>query len=331
MEFGNSIIGGSDELVRDGIQSRGYVAGSVGWRINRDGTAEFNNVTVRGDLILGTYPGGPYIFGDDNAGSPRFEFRDDTHSDLVFLETDNANPKTTVRLRAGDFTNTASMVGVYDGAVAMTFDDSTRSFSVIVNGDGDSVFMSAQKTGSVNLAVELDPTTAQPDGTTLGRVATLGQIYVDALASDANYPSRMVDGRIYTGAIADSTSASGTDVVITSANVQNTYVEKDFAYKATVWIRIAGSVLNDRAQFKLKNGTTQVGQDRIYRVTGAITTFVDITLEFLWRAVSTETISNLNLTFNRFSGTGTLTARVEASAYLAYVEKVGDADMIGSL
>lgn len=331
MAFASDVVGGGGELVRTRIHSRGYVAGVSGWTIDRDGNAEFNSVTVRGDFILGTYPGGPYIFGDNSAGSPRFEFRDDTHSDVVYLETDNSNPKTTVRLRAGDFVNRASMVGVYDGAGAVTFDDSTRSYSVVVNGDGDSVFMSAQKTGSVDLAVELDPTTAQPDGTTLGRIATLGQIYIDAFAADANYPHRMVDGKVFTAATADSTTASGTDVVITSANIQNTYVEKDFAYKATVWLRIAGSVLNDRAQFKLKNGTTQVGQDRLVRITGAITTFVDIILEFLWRATTTETIANLNLTFNRFSGTGTITARVEASNYIAYVEKAGDADMIGGL
>jgi hypothetical protein len=32
------------------IQSNNYVAGSVGWRIGKDGSSEFNNVTVRGAL-----------------------------------------------------------------------------------------------------------------------------------------------------------------------------------------------------------------------------------------------------------------------------------------
>lgn len=32
------------------IQSNNYVAGSVGWRIGKDGTSEFSNVTVRGAL-----------------------------------------------------------------------------------------------------------------------------------------------------------------------------------------------------------------------------------------------------------------------------------------
>lgn len=52
MVFTNSILAG-DTLVRDAIQSEGYVAGSTGWSINRDGTAEFNDVTSRGEVIVG--------------------------------------------------------------------------------------------------------------------------------------------------------------------------------------------------------------------------------------------------------------------------------------
>jgi hypothetical protein len=52
MPFSNPILGG-DTLVRNAIQSRDYVAGVSGWAIFRDGTAEFNNVTVRGSVIAG--------------------------------------------------------------------------------------------------------------------------------------------------------------------------------------------------------------------------------------------------------------------------------------
>ncbi|WP_301177241.1 hypothetical protein [Actinomadura geliboluensis] len=54
MAFGNPIIGGGDTLVRNAIQSEGFVAGSTGWRIERTGSAEFNSVTVRGELDVGT-------------------------------------------------------------------------------------------------------------------------------------------------------------------------------------------------------------------------------------------------------------------------------------
>lgn len=51
--FTNPVIGGDGELVIDDIHSRGFVTGVSGWSVNRIGTAEFNNVTVRGDVAIG--------------------------------------------------------------------------------------------------------------------------------------------------------------------------------------------------------------------------------------------------------------------------------------
>lgn len=50
MQFGNPIVGGAGSLVRQSIHSPDYVAGVSGWTINKDGTAEFNSTTIRGDL-----------------------------------------------------------------------------------------------------------------------------------------------------------------------------------------------------------------------------------------------------------------------------------------
>lgn len=52
MPWSNPIIGGNGELIRESIHSPSYVAGVTGWSINKDGSAEFNNVTVRGDLVI---------------------------------------------------------------------------------------------------------------------------------------------------------------------------------------------------------------------------------------------------------------------------------------
>ena len=55
MTFSNPIIGGNDTLVRQAMQSEGFESGVAGWRIERDGDAEFNNVVVRGELdVTGT-------------------------------------------------------------------------------------------------------------------------------------------------------------------------------------------------------------------------------------------------------------------------------------
>lgn len=52
MSFSNPIIGGESTLIRNAIKSPDYVAGVSGWSVNRDGTAEFNDVAVRGTLSL---------------------------------------------------------------------------------------------------------------------------------------------------------------------------------------------------------------------------------------------------------------------------------------
>ncbi len=52
MPFKNPILAGT-ELIREAIESPNYVAGVSGWSINRDGTADFNDVTTRGTLIVG--------------------------------------------------------------------------------------------------------------------------------------------------------------------------------------------------------------------------------------------------------------------------------------
>lgn len=57
MPFSNPIIGGNDTLIRDKIQSENYVAGVAGWRISRNGDAEFNNLVARGSGVFGPSPG----------------------------------------------------------------------------------------------------------------------------------------------------------------------------------------------------------------------------------------------------------------------------------
>lgn len=53
--FSNSVVGGIGNLIRSWIQSVPFVSGSDGWRISKNGTAEFNNVVIRnGTVVSGT-------------------------------------------------------------------------------------------------------------------------------------------------------------------------------------------------------------------------------------------------------------------------------------
>ena len=51
MPYADPPVAGST-LVRPAIKSPNYVAGVSGWSINRDGSAEFNNITARGNVVV---------------------------------------------------------------------------------------------------------------------------------------------------------------------------------------------------------------------------------------------------------------------------------------
>lgn len=55
--FRDPIIGANFALIREAIRSRNYVPGVSGWSINRDGSAEFSDLTARGALDVGGIPG----------------------------------------------------------------------------------------------------------------------------------------------------------------------------------------------------------------------------------------------------------------------------------
>lgn len=64
--FANAILGGASTLIRKAIRSPNYVTGSAGWSINKDGSAEFNNLTIRGSLYVVTNNQGVFVY----AGPP---------------------------------------------------------------------------------------------------------------------------------------------------------------------------------------------------------------------------------------------------------------------
>lgn len=89
IDFKKAITAGVT-LVREAIQSQNFVAGSSGWRIAANGDAEFNNLTARGELIVGPNPGQHIRVGLDSISRPVIEF-----STGGALETDPGFVRTT--------------------------------------------------------------------------------------------------------------------------------------------------------------------------------------------------------------------------------------------
>ena len=75
MPFSNPIVGGNGVLIRDAISSPDFVTGVSGWTIRRDGTAEFNGITIRGSIQSANYTRGSGIYEGwrlDNDGEAEF-------------------------------------------------------------------------------------------------------------------------------------------------------------------------------------------------------------------------------------------------------------------
>ncbi len=59
--FDNPLTGGQGALIYPRIMSPGFTPGSSGWSIERDGSAEFNNVVVRGEVYVQSPSTGSYV------------------------------------------------------------------------------------------------------------------------------------------------------------------------------------------------------------------------------------------------------------------------------
>lgn len=76
MTFGNPVAGG-ETLIRSALKSPNYQKGLIGWAINSDGSAEFNNISVSSgsvDTSAGASTGVKIYNSDGNPGSGTVEW-----------------------------------------------------------------------------------------------------------------------------------------------------------------------------------------------------------------------------------------------------------------
>lgn len=308
MGFQNLIVAGT-VLVRYAIRSKNFVDGVSGWEIRRDGTAQFNNVQVRGSLLIQGTPAGEKIIGDNATfGNPTIAFYKDGVAEPAKITGNRPFGTGVTGLQITSAATAAHSRGVLQ-----------------VDEFGWRVFDATNAIPNMSIDWDTDPDTSWAHAEHPGGLS--------ALRSDSvtTWFPLVIKGKAWGGATADTNSASTTFVTVTSANAVNVPVLADRTYKANVRCRVAGTVLNDRVQLIVADGTTQVGQDYLHRITGATTTFQDVEFNVYWHQFSTGTIANLNLRMCRFSGTGTVTVRVDPSNYFMVVEEVGDPALISGL
>jgi hypothetical protein len=59
--FAHAIAGGEGILITDSVHSPNYIPGVSGWTINKDGSAEFNDLDIRGAVLSSTLTAGNTI------------------------------------------------------------------------------------------------------------------------------------------------------------------------------------------------------------------------------------------------------------------------------
>lgn len=340
MEFGNEIVGGSNELVREAIQSRGFVDGVSGWRVDRAGNAQFNNIVVRGSFSTGVAPNARVSIDNTVEATPSIQF----YSSGI---TSGGYVRSYIRSAAGETT----AVGLEMAAGANSL-DSDRRFQLFLDNGGWKIGYHAQdsinrhgvfiegvqdKSGGAGFwslsmglkSIAPEPVTDTRISMSDGLIQTIG---ADILLKGLNTASRVVDGK-FVGVASSVTSATTTPVTVPSANAQSVPVVLDKAYRVLVLVSFHSTIAGDRAQFQLWDGTvgvTALGQTQNRKCNTAVGVFENQVLMFTWRATSTQTIANLNLSVARLSGTGTVTAQTDAN-YAMIVEEVGNASVMGGL
>lgn len=335
MSFNNPVVGGENgELIRAAIQSPNYVPNVSGWTINRDGSAEFNNVTIRFDLATGSIVVGPasgpqvVIFSDGTSGLVEFPTNAPGEIDPASIRSQsvgtgaNENEELTIK-SAETINNVYSRIvldsGDVDGAPEPTV------LIGLVGVSGSQTFNLGS--GSIQLG----------DVLVLNNGSETDEILVGSIGfRDGNYPMRIARGIRGTGTT--DTAVAGTDTLITNAASTTAYLMTDVAYRIDVQIiqrATAGTAAAGTQQvaWKLWDGAvggTQLGttitktNDNVGMAQGPYQ------FSFLFRHTGSTGTRTINLSAAHTVGADTIQARVNAT-YFMLVNRIGDRNVITNL
>lgn len=161
MSFTNPIVGGQT-LIRNAIQSRDFVAGVSGWQIRANGSVEFNDASIRGDLlVIGSNNSYLRILSD--SGNPQINFRPEDFTD----------PTVNAAARAGAvLVSSVQNLGLASyGYLSIYSPDFTKpgASPSLIRLIGDSYDDTIERQIQIAGAVKIDPGTLEVQGTDMGK------------------------------------------------------------------------------------------------------------------------------------------------------------------
>lgn len=347
MSFNNPVVGGENgELIRASIQSPNYVPNVSGWTINRDGTAEFSNVTIRLDLATGSITVGPdtgpqivLTVVDDGVefgGAIQLPTNAtyETVPAAIFSSADDGDEQLLVSMRSGA-TNVGSALSILelyseenttgnDTHANLRAQRTTTEYSELQLYE-DVAYLYVQNGSSFS---QIKVTLADA----LGNFAVVAsdEIYAADDNASGNYVSRVVRGKTV-NANTITTLPLGVDTEVATSDVTGTYLINGLAYEVVVNLSTRSSVGTSAAGtqvvvWKLWDGAvggTQLGQS-IQKTNGSVGTIGnDDMFRFTFTYTGTTGSKTLRLSGNKTSGADTFQAIMNTASNVL-VKLAGD-------
>ena len=335
MSFSNPVVGGEGgELIRESIKSPNYVPNVDGWSINRDGSAEFNDITIRDGAIVGGSvtvgdPGNPQVVIDSSSSIGRINFPTNAPTEAIPARitsqaVNDGDPDEQLWL---NFTSARSTGDTDQSSITMksTAADGSTGAEINIVAPG----LGAVSSARLDLANGNADITADDFNVSSGTFDAASEIYVGSdVPGSANYPMRVAMGKVFTGSTATTINTGNT--LISDANCPNVILDDGFAYEVKVRITLRSSAGTSVAgtqhlgwQLRETNVSGTQHDVEIRNVKDGIgTTQCEKEFTFIFRQTGSFT-GTLVLVARKIAGGDTVEAIVN-TRYAMLIRKIGD-------
>lgn len=263
--FSNPVFGGGT-LIRPALQSPNYVAGVSGWTVKRNGDAEFNNLTIRGQFL-----GADFIINSSGiflySGTPALGNMTGSWASVAGLDAfGNAYPagfkiySTFGTLTLSPVDGSLQSIGS-GGSIVQIFDGSMTWQGP---GDSDQALIDQNNRGTTNGSLTLfgGGTNASDQSAYLGLVTkTVGNDPLIQFANSAGGQASLVNETIDMGrgvqsqvSITANVSGITTTEVVLMTLPSMTY-KNNRAYKVTLWGLSQSTTASTYFLYRLRKGS----------------------------------------------------------------------------
>lgn len=323
MAFANPVVGGEGgELIRASIKSPNYTPNVDGWSINRDGSAEFNDITIRdgaivgGDIVIG--PAGlPQVVIDSDAFAGFIEFPSNASFESeparIRVQADPSDPTDDIELRIS-----SAEVTPGEGAF-IVFHSESQDLATPQS-------IEIGLTGAGNIDMTISPSGIAFNGPL---VTSDSEVFIDDNSTNGNYPTRVSRGKVAT-TTNSTTLGVATDTEPTNSSTTGAVLENGIAYRVDVQIQVRQTVGTSAAgtqQYSWKLWDTTVGGTQlgntVTKWNGSVGNNLDtVNLSFVFQYTGVTGSKTLRLSGADSGGADTLQAQTNSTYYML-VNRIG--------